>query len=280
MTARARQRGFALLLVLWVVVFLAAVAVHFSASGRTQIALARNVLDAARAEALADGAIMTALFTVVAPQGGGWPADGSPHVLAFDDGQAAVAVMDENARVNPNLAGPRLLAALFEAVGSGRDDAEQAAAALVQRRAELAAALLLNRAQAGAIPEGANVVVEQGREAAAFVFESLDDLEGIDGLPTRLLAAARPFLSIYAELPLPATAYAAPPVRQAVAKMLAGAPPQPARPAPVPDGIYRITASATTAGGARFVREAVAKADRNRPAGYAMLYWRRVGSTD
>lgn len=279
MTVSRRERGFALLLVLWIVVFLSAVAVHFSAAGRTQIALARNVVDAARAEALADGAVVAALFNLAGPQPD-WAADGSTHRQSFEAGEAAIAVEDENAKINPNLASPRLLGALFEALGAGKDAAEIAATALTQRRAEMAEALLPGTPRPGIVPDGANVPVEQGREIAAFVFESLDDLDGIDGLPARLLAAARPYLSVYAELPQPVSPFAAAPVRLAVARSAGpNAAPPAARPAatvPVAEGIYRITASAATRSGARFVRETVAKVDPTRSSGYAIMLWRRL----
>ena len=54
------ERGFALLLVIWVLAILAVLAAGFAASTRSETRLARNLLEAARAQALAEAGIVRA----------------------------------------------------------------------------------------------------------------------------------------------------------------------------------------------------------------------------
>src|ERR1700722_14206456 len=107
---RRTERGFALLFVLWFLVLLSAVAIHLTSSSRVEIALARNTVGAAKAEALADAALVRAAFSLGDPRPEiGWDADGTPHRLMMRDGEAEIVAEDENGRINPNLASRDLL---------------------------------------------------------------------------------------------------------------------------------------------------------------------------
>ncbi len=52
------RRGLALVAVLWVVMLLALVAASFMATTRTEIDLTRNLIEGAKAEALADAGVL------------------------------------------------------------------------------------------------------------------------------------------------------------------------------------------------------------------------------
>jgi len=64
---RRRGDGFALLIVLWTLVLIAFIVAHLTASGRTEIRIARNLVADAVAEAADDGAIFTAVFNQLDP---------------------------------------------------------------------------------------------------------------------------------------------------------------------------------------------------------------------
>jgi hypothetical protein len=254
---RRGERGFALLLVLWVMVLLSGIALHLLASGRTEMALARNGLEAAKAEALADAAIVSALYNFLG-QRPSWVADGKPRLLSFPEGSAVVEVSDENAKINPNLAAQGLIASLFETLGASSTAARAAAAAIVgERLARLALAPL----------------------PGAVAFVTVDDLDAIAEART-WLAVARPYLSVYADRSEPALERAADVVRRAVINRTDGGHRE-----PVSEGsaaarairpVIRLRGHATTAAGSQFVREAIVRLDRERPAGYATMLWRRV----
>lgn len=65
-----RQRGLALVVVLWVLVLLALIAASFTYTTRTEVNLTRNLIEAARAEALADAGVNRAILGLLAGAGG------------------------------------------------------------------------------------------------------------------------------------------------------------------------------------------------------------------
>src|SRR5215831_8873131 len=72
----ARQRGFALLIVLWSMALLALIGTRITAAGRAGAQLATNLRASAIAEAAADGAVFEALFHFMDSSDGHWPVDG------------------------------------------------------------------------------------------------------------------------------------------------------------------------------------------------------------
>src|ERR1700722_2512149 len=133
---RRTERGFALLFVLWFLVLLSAVAIHLTSSSRVEIALARNTVAAAKAEALADAGLVRAAFSLGDPRPEiGWGADRTPPHLTMRDGEGDILVEDENGRITPNLASRDLLVQLFLALDAERDTAEAVSDAIMRRRA-------------------------------------------------------------------------------------------------------------------------------------------------
>jgi len=72
----ARQRGFALLIVLWSMALLALIGTRITAAGHVEAQLATNLRANAIAEAAADGAVFEALFHFMDGSAGHWPAAG------------------------------------------------------------------------------------------------------------------------------------------------------------------------------------------------------------
>src|SRR5205085_12552338 len=78
----ARSRGFALLIVLWMLVLLAFVVAQMTAAGRTEGRIAGNLAANSRSQAAADGAIYEAIFHVSdARPEQHWQVDGSEHAV-------------------------------------------------------------------------------------------------------------------------------------------------------------------------------------------------------
>src|SRR5262245_2771487 len=100
-----RMRGFALIVVLWFLVLIAAIGSYMMANARTETAIARNMRSAASAEALADAGIAQAVFNLTdTVPSNRWRLDGAPHRLRLLDGEVIVRVSDETAKINPNRA--------------------------------------------------------------------------------------------------------------------------------------------------------------------------------
>lgn len=209
MTSR-HERGFALLVVLWSLVLITLLTTQILASGRTALALAGNLRDAAAARASADGAINEAVFHLLAEGADHWAADGSPHVLASGDVTLTVRITSLAGKINPNLASTGLLKGLFLAAGGSSAQAQQLAAAIIAWRSPAAtqqdtAALLATYRRAGLRygPPGQN-------------FVDLSELSDVIGMPPALLAKVLPYMSLY-QSGDPDPAQAAPLVRRAIA---------------------------------------------------------------
>src|SRR5262245_65148600 len=114
-------RGFALIIVLWYLVLIGAIGTYLMATALSETAIARNVLAAATAEALADAGVARAVFNLNDPIARNrWALDGAPHSMALPTGTLTIRLSDETEKINPNHASEFLMAALFEAVGIDR----------------------------------------------------------------------------------------------------------------------------------------------------------------
>src|SRR5262245_35770593 len=123
--------GFALIIVLWFLVLIAAVSAYLVANARLDTAIARNTLAAAEAEALADAGVTQAVFNQIDPvDATRWPLDGAPHRITLSGGDVNIRLFDEREKINPDRASDRLLAALFEAAGVERPIARQLGASI------------------------------------------------------------------------------------------------------------------------------------------------------
>ena len=130
----ARDRGFALLVVLWSLVLITLLTTQILASGRTALTLAGNLRAAAEERAEADGAINEAVFHLLAQGAQNWQADGSCHLLATGRIRLAVRVTSVAGKINPDLALAVLLAGLFQAAGAPAEQAQQLANAIIDWR--------------------------------------------------------------------------------------------------------------------------------------------------
>jgi general secretion pathway protein K len=214
-----RDRGFALLVVLWSLVLISLLTTQILASSRTAVTLAANISAAAQARARADGAINQAIFHLLATGAGHWPPDGSIHVLAEDGGETLsvrIRVLDD--KINPNLASAGLLGGLFQASGATSTQAVQLANAVVQWRSLAVSKQAMQATRAAYQRAGLHY------GPAAHPFDDLSELADVIGMPPALFAAATPHMSLY-QTCAPDPAHADLAVRRALA--LSGEPGSP-----------------------------------------------------
>ena len=263
-----RERGFALLIVLWTLVLIAFLVLHLTASGRTEIRIADNLVDNAVAAAAADGGITEAIFNLSNPRPDQrWRLDGAAHSLAIGDSRVTVRLADEAARINPNLASPVLIEALLRAVGSDAGTAQRLAGAI----ADWVGSAATPQPQAALFAEYRAAGLDYGPPGSPL--ESLSELGKVLGMTPALLAALRPHLTLYGP-PEPDPTSTDPVVAAALASIpqLTGANPSlGARPQDVLT--VRITASALGPGNARVTRRAIVRVGSTLPQGYVVLAW-------
>lgn len=263
----ARGRGFALLIVMWGLVLPALVCARVLSTGRMEAQLANNLRDAAVAEDAADGAIYRTIYNMIGAGEVRWPSQGQFRATVAG-APVEIAVRNLTGRINPNIASPELLQALFGRLDLDKAKAEALALAILEWRARgprLPDAKAADYARAG--------LADAPREKP---FRSLDDLGSVLGMTPELLARLRPHLTLWWEND-PDPAYADPVVLAAMRSI--GAIP------PIAAGTVRTTQAVeivTTAagpGGARFSRsvEAIVNAAEGRGT-WRIMSWRELGS--
>jgi hypothetical protein len=104
--APRRSAGFVLIIVLWTLVSIAFIVAHLTATGRTEIRIARNLVANTVAEVAADGSISEAIFNLSdrSPDHR-WPIDGTAREV-IGRSRVSLQLEDEAWRINPNSASP------------------------------------------------------------------------------------------------------------------------------------------------------------------------------
>jgi general secretion pathway protein K len=129
-----RQRGFALLIVLWTVGFLALLGTRIVAAGRTDTQLATNLKQDAVLRAAADGAIANAVFHVLAARDSKLAPDGVTREVRIGQTPVLVRIENESDRINLNTASAVLLRTLILEMGVAPALADRVAGAILDWR--------------------------------------------------------------------------------------------------------------------------------------------------
>ncbi len=119
-----KQKGVALILVLWVTVLLTVIAASFSLSARTEGVQAKIVFDTTKARYLAEAGLHRAVYELRNPDPDSrWVADGRVYKMEFGDAEIEIQITDETGKIDINLASDELLVGLFASLGMSDDDA-------------------------------------------------------------------------------------------------------------------------------------------------------------
>jgi general secretion pathway protein K len=193
MNREGGQRGFALLIVLWTLAFLSLIGAALVATSRQDTQRARNMVDAAAAEAAADGAVQQAIYALLDPSARRWRPDGTTHVIRSGQTRIEVRIENESSKVNPNFAPVELMQALMVDLGVGASTAARLAAAIADWRTQGEQPLPLG----AKAPQYAAAGRDYAPPGASF--ESLDELGAVLGMTPELLALLRPHLTLYSD---------------------------------------------------------------------------------
>lgn len=132
---RSRQRGAALLLVLWITALLAVILGSFAVLARTELMQSRNLFDTIRARLAAEAGLARAVYEMSRPDVmTKWLADGRIYEIEFEGNAVELTVQDESGKVDINAADAGILQAMFVLAGADEDRARKLAAAVVDWR--------------------------------------------------------------------------------------------------------------------------------------------------
>lgn len=267
---RARHRGVALLLVLWLVALLVATVGAFALSARTEQlqgqVLARGEASREAARAGLEYAVSKLMETE--PQRR-WVPDGREYRWRFGDADIALRIVDEQGKVDLDMADANLIAALLRQLGTDPQQAMRIAGAIVDWRD---ADALTQPAGGGEAPDYAAAGRDYG--PANMPFESVAEVEQVLGMTPQLYARLAPLVTVYSGRAMPDPAYAPAEVRAAMGV-----------PAVAPDlvagssGTYSIESRAIVRGRAAVLR-VVARAGGDGLPGWAWtpLRWEEGAS--
>lgn len=183
-----RQRGFALLIVLWAMVLLSLLFARLVSAGRGEVEIAFNLRHAAELQAQADGLLENVVFGLLGGSNRQWSADGRVHRVRLKGATAAVSVVNLAGRINPNIASPLLLYALLHAVGADATTARDVAEAIVDWRSPDAQ---------GRYEAPQYLAAGLSYRPAGSPFQSIAELGLVLGMTPNLLERLAPHLSLY-----------------------------------------------------------------------------------
>jgi general secretion pathway protein K len=265
----ARQRGFALLIVLWTMGFLALLGTQIVAAGRSDTQLADNLRRQAVLEAAANGAIANVTFRMQAATDPTLRPDGTEHAVQIGQTPVLVRIDNESDRINLNTASSGLLRALVIAVGGTPSQANQLSAAILDWRtlgtvARQGGAKLPDYRAAGRAygpPEGP--------------FQSVDELADVLGMTPDLFARLESHLTVLTDGD-PDMSTRDVVVARALADA-AGVADDTGAAAQTADALLRISVTALGPGLTRYSRIDVVSADfQNTPPRIRILWQQRV----
>jgi general secretion pathway protein K len=133
---RRRERGVALILVMWVAVLLTVIASSFIVERRSETLVVGNSISIARAEAVADAGVSRAVFEMYRTDNSpdAWKRDGTTQNWSFDGVPVKVEIRDESAKIDINTAADPLLRGLFLSIGLADDEASKIVDAILDWR--------------------------------------------------------------------------------------------------------------------------------------------------
>ena len=265
--SRRRNRGFALLIVLWSMVMLSLLFTRLVSAGRGESEIAFNLRAAAQRQAEADGALYSVIFSLLGPPASHWPADGAVHHIRLPAAIESVSIANLDGRINPNLASPALLDALLSRLGTDATTARHVSQAIADWRSPDAQ---------GDFKAPQYLAAGLPYTPAGSPFQSIGELSLVLGMTPGLLARLAPYLSLYNE-DNPNPADADPILRKALHDVGSAVPSGAARPLRA----VAIDVVIEGADGTAASRRAdVALKTSSSAMGFQVLTWQTSGSDD
>ena len=195
---RSRTGGVALVIVLWITVLLASIAIGMGQDSRTESLLVRNQLALAKARGIADGAVERAMYEHLRPPfpDKTWFPNGAVHAWDEDGARIAASIAYESGRIDLNFAREPLLKGLMmSAAGLKLEDADKIVDAIMDwrdpddlKRTHGAEASDYKAAGRNYVPANAN-------------FETIEEVQRVLGMTPELYAKIADLITVHSRQP-------------------------------------------------------------------------------
>lgn len=196
------EKGFALVLVIWGLGLIALIALTVITAGRYRILTAANLVENAKAEALAEAGVNLLRLELRAALSGRslnalrFTTNGEPLLCTMPQGAlAALAIEDEGAKADLNTAPPRLMSALLRGFGAGSEEADHIAAAITEFSRPATNVALDDITFRAYAAEGRVYGPKKGP------FETVLELDQVIGMRFDLLRAVLPYVTVHSRNP-------------------------------------------------------------------------------
>ena len=266
--AAGRQRGIALVVVLWLVVLMTVIGSSHARNARIETSLAFNHIGTAKARALAEAGINRAIMELfVSNTATRWPLDGTARQIQLDSGSVNIAIRDASGLLDLNSADPIQLEAVLEAVATEEAVRQRLVDAILDWRDKDQ----LRRLHGAEDSDYRHAGLDWGSRDG--LFASIDELRYVLGMTHELFEQLAPYLTVHSGRDDVNLKYAPPWLYSVLtsrerepAESLAGEDTQPAGP-------FHITAWATGNSGSRASVEVVLRIARTGEEPYTILSW-------
>jgi general secretion pathway protein K len=263
-----RQRGIALVVVLWLVVLITVIGSSHARNTRIETSLAFNHIGTAKARALAEAGINRAIMELfVSNTDTRWPLDGTARQIQLDSGSINIAIRDASGLLDLNSADPIQLEAVLEAVGTEEAVRQQLVDAILDWRDKDQ----LRRLHGAEDSDYRHADLDWGSRDGPFA--SIDELRYVLGMTHELFERLAPYLTVHSGRGDVNLKYAPPWLYSVLtsrerepADSLAGEDMQPAGP-------FHISAWATSNSGSRASVEVVLRIAHTGEEPYTILSW-------
>lgn len=186
------ERGLALVLVLWAVALLAVMAASQFVDARSSIALVRNQVAAAKAQALADAGIYRGILELKAGRASGlWPSPETVVQWPWGGGIIRIRVENEFGKLDLNFCAPSLLKRLITGLGVQSDAADH----LVDSIEDFRDRDDLRRPNGAEAADYAAAGLPYGPKNGPF--DSVEELKQVLGMTPALYARLSPYLTVF-----------------------------------------------------------------------------------
>ncbi len=281
------DRGFTMIVVLWVIALLTLILSGFLRSAGTHTGIAVNALSSARAEGLADAGVHLAVLDLIQVAGGKTAfaaivRNSDPRSCRAGPGETiTIRIQDASGRVDLNAANHAMLAALIAGLGASATDAAESAAAVIDFRDRDSDPLPGGAEAAGYAANGLKVSPKNAP------FDTVEELEHVFGFTIERVKSLLPHVTVHSGMSGIDPAAASPDlitILQAGHLIVSPAGPAPSASrgrlppdfaATSPRQTFILTSAAETQNGGRYVRETIVDLSSGRTLDYAFRTWRR-----
>ena len=191
-TPVTRQRGVALLLVLWACTLLAILLGGYAALVRTEALQARFEFSQTQAHYAAEAGVMRMAYQLQNPiPKQRWLSDGRNYTFSYEGAQISVSAIAEGGKVDLNSASPEVLQALFQAGGLEQKKAQELATQVTDWRNQASIQGQADTQRAAYAAAGRDYGPRNGP------FASVEEVQMVLGMTPALYRTIAPVLTIW-----------------------------------------------------------------------------------